>query len=223
MSDLLEWANERPLFTVNEAERATGMNRASLHEKLSRLTQRGDLKRIERGKYTVHNDAMIYATYIETPSFLSLWSGLRFYDLTTQQPATVQVITPKNRDDLPNINFYYSNEMFGFGKKHYQGFQIFVADRERLLLDCLGRKQVPVSELGDLVSAVDCNTATEYAQRLGKQSVKKRLGYLLEHIRGDSVDALRVRDRNYPVLDLTQPAEGETDTRWRLRVNTDVN
>lgn len=140
MNDLLDWATERPLFTVNEAERATGMNRASLREKLSRTTQRGDLHRVERGKYTVHVDPLIYATHVETPSYLSLWSGLRFYDLTTQQPTTVQVIARINRPNLDGIDFYSSNDLFGFGKRRYDGFDVFVADVERLLIDCLARK-----------------------------------------------------------------------------------
>lgn len=222
MAELLDWAEAQPLFTVNEAERATGMNRASLREKLSRLADRGDLYRIERGKYTVHDDPMIYATYVETPSYTSLWSGLRFYDLTTQQPTRVQVIAAASRGDLPRIDFFYSGNLFGFGRERYEGFDIFVADVERLLIDCLARKQVPVSELGALVEAVDTETVTDYAHRLGRKSVKKRLGYLLEGVRGEDVAELRVADRNYPVLDLTRPPDGEPDARWRITVNADV-
>jgi predicted transcriptional regulator of viral defense system len=47
MNDLLAWAGERPLFTVNDAERASGIQRASLLEKLSRLAGRGEL--VENG------------------------------------------------------------------------------------------------------------------------------------------------------------------------------
>lgn len=222
MADLLRWADERPLFTVNEAERATGMNRASLREKLSRLTGRGALTRVERGKYTVHDDPMIYATYVATPSFISLWSGLRFYDLTTQQPTRVQVIVPVNRSDLPDVDFHSSSQLFGFGRQRYDRLEVFVADRERLLLDCLSRKQVPVTDLVDLVDAVDVETAVDYADRFGRKAVKKRLGYLFEELRGIRIEALDVADRNYPALDLTRPAEGETDSRWRIVVNADV-
>lgn len=47
------------------------MQRASLREKLFRPVQRSEPKRAGRGKYTVHEDPMIYATYFENPSFLS--------------------------------------------------------------------------------------------------------------------------------------------------------
>lgn len=62
MDTLLEWAADRPLFTLNDAERHLEVTRASLREKLSRMTRRGELRRIERGKYTVHEDPLIYAT-----------------------------------------------------------------------------------------------------------------------------------------------------------------
>lgn len=222
MTDLVEWAAERPLFTVNEAQRASEMNRASLREKLSRLARRGDLHRIERGKYTVHDDPTIYATYVETPSYLSLWSGLRYYDLTTQQPTKIQVIAATNRTDLPDVEFYTASEMFGFGRERYAGFAVFVAHEERLLIDCLARPQVPVSELDGLVRAVDPERVTDYANRFGRKAVTKRVGYLIERIQGVTVDELRVQDRNYPVLDLARPANGDTDPTWRLRVNADV-
>lgn len=222
MTDLRDWAADQPLFGLNEAQRATGMKRPTLRETLSRAVKRGSLIRVERGKYTAHADPMIYASHIETPSYLSLWSGLRYYDVTTQQPARVQVITARNRKDLASVEFFRSRTLFGFGKRRYADFEIFVADPERLLLDCLARKAVPVEELSDLVEIVDIDTSVEYAAQLGTASVKKRLGYLLEAVRGESIQALQVDDRNYPRLDLTRPANGETDSKWRLEVNTNV-
>jgi len=220
--ELREWAADRPLFTLNEAERALGIKRASLREKLSRLTDRGDLIRIERGKYTVHSEPLIYATHIQTPSYLSLWSGLRWYDLTTQQPTRVQVIASTTRDDLESVEFFTSKTLFGFGKDRFEGFEIFVADPERLLIDCLTRPQVSVAELGELVSIVDIETTIHYADRYGTNALKKRLGYLFEHGRGVVREELKVEDRNYPILDLARPADGPTDPAWRLRVNTDA-
>lgn len=222
MTELLAWASDRPLFTVNDAQRALGMKRASLREKLSRLARRGELNRIERGKYTVHDDPLIYATYIETPSYASLWTALRYYDLTTQQPTKVQVMTPISRPDLPEVNFFQTNQVFGFGRQRYDGFEIFVVDRERLLVDCLSRKQVSVADLSELLKAIDPERTAAYAERFGSNAVKKRLGYLLEQVRGIVVEDLQVSDRNYPLLDLTGPDAGEPDSRWRLRVNTDA-
>lgn len=222
MPDLLKWAADQPLFTLNQAQRALDIKRASLRERLSRLARRGELVRVERGKYTVHADPVVYATYLETPAYLSLWSGLRFYDLTAQQPSRVQVVTATNREDVGTVSFYYSNRMFGFGRRRYGDFEVFVADPERLLVDCLSRDHVPVTALDELLDAVDPETAADYAERFGRDAVKKRLGYLLDHGRGVSIDALRVADRNYPRLDLTREDAGRPDANWRITVNTDA-
>ena len=223
MVDLLEWAADRPLFTLNDAARAVDLTRGSLQERLSRMTKRGDLYRVERGKYTIHEDSVIYATYVETPSYLTLWSGLRFYDLTTQLPTQTQVMTAQARRDLDQIQFFASSNLFGFGRHRYEGFEIFVADPERLLLDCLSRKGVPVSALHELIETVEPTKCVEYADRFGRNAVTKRVGYLLEHWRDVREEELLVKDRNYPPLDLNAPCDGTVDTEWRLEVNVDVD
>ena len=223
MVDLTDWATDRPLFTLNEADRVLDLTRGSLREHLSRLVSRGELKRIERGTYTVHDDPMIYATHIETPSYLTLWSGLRFYDLTTQQPTRIQVMAATPRDDLPGIEFHVSSNLFGFGKRRYRDFEVFVADAERLLIDCLSRRGVPVSALDELLETVDPDRCVEYARRFDRTAVTKRVGYLLEHAQGTVRDELRVDDRNYPKLDLNGPDIGESNAKWRLQVNTDAH
>ncbi len=223
MVDLLEWAADRPLFTLNDAARTVDITRESLQERLSRLSKRGEIHRVERGKYTAHEDPLIYATYVETPSYLTLWSGLRFYDLTTQLPTRVQVMTAQSRVDLDEIQFVASSNLFGFGRHRYQEFEIFVADPERLLIDCLSRTGVPVSALRELVETVEPGKCVDYAARFGRNPVNKRIGYLLEHWRGVREEELRVNDRNYPPLDLNAPRDGTVDTDWRVEVNADVD
>jgi len=223
VNELREWAKDRPLFTLNDAERAFDIERASLRQKLSRQAQRNEIHRIERGKYTVHDDPMVYATYIEIPSYLTLWSALRYYDLTPQQPTRVQVIAASNRDDLPGIEFHQSARLFGFGQHRYDGFDIFVADAERLLLDCLAHPTVSVADLGELLEAISPARAAAYADRYGQTAMKKRVGYLLEQVHDVSLDDLRVEDRNYPLLDVAGPADGDPNSRWRLTVNGHVS
>lgn len=220
--ELEELAEQRPLFTLNEAERATGIEREYLREKLSRKTKKGELYRVERGKYTAHEDSMIYATHVRKPSYISLWSGLRYYNLTTQQPTKIQVITGSRRKNLEKIEFYYSSNMFGYWREQYQGFEITVAEKERLLIDILNKGEVPVDETRELVEEIEISKAVSYADRLDKNSVKKRLGFLIEEIRNQEIGELRVKDRNYNVLDLTKSEEGKNNPRWYLKVNNDA-
>ncbi|MDY6765214.1 MAG: hypothetical protein SV377_05960 [Halobacteria archaeon] len=222
MVDLREWAEERPAFNLNEAQRALNGERNYLKLKIHRAVERGEIKRIQRGVYTAHSDPLIYSTHIEKPSYVSLWTGLRYYDLTTQVPTKVHVMTGKDREDLGEVVFHYTKYMFGFRKQIYRGFEISVAEKEKLLIDCLSRSEVPVSELTELIEDVEIRRFVELAERTSNKSLKKRAGYLFEEVREETVEELKTDDRNYPLLDLTQSDEGEINSEWRLKVNTNA-
>lgn len=132
------------------------------------------------------------------------------------------MITADSRPGVEHVEFYASKQLFGFGRRRYRTFEIFVADPERLLIDCVARDAVPVSALDELVATVDPDRAVEYAQRFDRKAVMKRVGYLLETQRGVHREELRVADRNYPVLDRTGPSTGEKNARWRLTVNANA-
>ena len=219
VNQLLEWAEDRPLFNLNQAQREIGIKRGSLKVKLSRLVDKGEMNRIEAGKYTVHDDPLIYASHIETPSYISLWPALSFYNLTTQEPARVQVICSENRDDLSDIEFHRSKQVFGYAKTRYRGFEIFVAEKEKLFLDVLRFGKVPVEELEELAQDLDKERVLEYAERIGSKAVSKRAGFLLQKFTGQTLEELKAEDSNYPVLDLTKTRKGETNPEWRLKVN----
>ncbi len=221
-TDLLSWAQTRPIFTLNEAERALGQKRAYIRLKLHRLAKRGQLIRIERGKYTAQDDTMIYASYIETPSFFSYWTALRYYDLTDQQPTRLHVVTRRNRTDLQGIKFHSTQSMFGYRRRPYRGFQIFVADKERLLLDCLSKATVPIEELQELAQEIDEAKTIQYCEEFGYSSLAKRAGYLLERAGKKTGPLLELIDHNYTPLDLSKPERGERNRRWKIVVNSDA-
>lgn len=222
MIGILKWAQERPLFTPSDVEREFGHDRRYLRLKLHRMVEKGDLIRVERGKYTVHRDPTIYATYIETPSFFSYWTALRYYNLTAQQPSRLQVVARRNRPNLEDIEFYSSSRIFGYEKRPYRDHHIFVAHKERLLLDCLGAAVVPVEELVELAREADAAKVMLYSEGFQSRSLAKRAGYLLEQA-GRSMEGLQAQvDHNYVPLDLSKPAEGKRSPRWKIVVNADV-
>lgn len=222
MNEILEWAEERPIFNLNDLERKSGLDREYLRLKLHRLVKKGNLKRVERGKYTVHEDPMIYATHIETPSFFSYWTALRYYNLTSQEPTHLHVVTRKNRKDIGKITFHSTRRIFGYRRRKYRDFQVFIADKERLLLDCLSKSIVPVEELEELVKEVDSETVTEYTKKFENKALCKRVGYVLEKFGKEIEELQKLIDHNYTPLDLTKPREGGKNSRWKVVVNADV-
>lgn len=222
MAELLEWAEGRPIFNLNEVERATGLKRDNIRVKLSRKAREGKIHRVERGKYSITDDPFVYASHIENPSYISLWSALNFYNLTTQQPTKVEVVCSKNRKDLENVKFYKASEIFGYSKENYRGYEILVAEKEKLLVDALSYGEIPADELIELVEEVNLEKTAEYVQRFGKKAVSKRAGYLIEKVRKETLEELKVKDGNYPLLDLTKPDQGKKDSEWRLKVNSAI-
>lgn len=222
MNQLVEWAEDRPLFNLNQAQREIRIKRGSLKVKLSRLVDKGELNRIEAGKYSVHEDPLIYASHIENPSYISLWSALNFYNLTTQEPTRVQVICTENRDDLSDIEFHSSKQVFGYTKTRHRGFEIFMAEKEKLFLDILKLGKVPVEELEELAQDLDEEKIVDYARRIDSNAVSKRAGYLIQEFTGNILEELKAGDANYPLLDLTKTKKGKTDSAWRVKVNNDA-
>lgn len=222
MIGILKWAQERPLFTLNDLQRELDHDRSYLRLMLHRMVDKRELIRVARGKYTVHRDPMIYATYIETPSFFSYWTALRYHNLTTQEPSRLQVVTRKNRPDLEMIEFHSSSRIFGYERRPYRDHHIFVADKERLLLDCLGAGIVPIEELAELVREIDEAKVVLYCGEFQSRSLAKRAGYLLENA-GKQAGRLQDQvDHNYVPLDLSKRAEGKRNSRWKIVVNADV-
>jgi len=66
----------------------------------------------------------------------------------------------------------------------------------------------------------------EYGQRLGNQTVFKRLGFLAERLAIEAPDLLaecrRARTAGYARLDPSGPARGRLTSRWGLQLNVEV-
>lgn len=172
---ITEWARSKPLFTFADLERKfnyyNNYSRVGLHK----MVDKGKIKEIEPGKYTVHEDMMIPASHVEKNSFISLETALNYYNLIERDFGDPQVITNKHRNSLKEIKFHYSDNLFGYVKKKYKGFDIFIADKERLLLDCLSRETVPAEDLKYLVNEIDREKVIDYSKRFAEDELIKKV------------------------------------------------
>lgn len=218
--DLLETLDKYPVFTVSDVERIAEIERESARIRLHRLAKKGDIRRIERGKYTRYDDPALIASHIVTPSYLSLWSGLRYYDLTQQLLHTTEVIHSRPKEDIElddhTITFHSTQHMFGFHKEQYQNVTIFIADKEKLLIDCLQFQTMPVAELTPLLETVETETTITDAVRIGQPALMKRIGYLLEPAGQQRDKLLDAIDANPVRLDINKPADGNRDDTWKI-------
>ena len=88
---LLKILERYPVFTVNDLARILNKKQEYIKTLLYRLKKRDLVYRLERNKYTIYDDAFLVASLLYFPSYISLWSALRFYNLTEQLPKKIFV------------------------------------------------------------------------------------------------------------------------------------
>ena len=233
----------RKIFTIDEAEEAFDVDRASLRVVLSRLEDGGWIERVERGKYMVIpltarkgeftlNEFVIGSELVE-PYAVSYWSALNYHGLTEQIPGTVflQTTSRKKRRELRVFGVRYKivkvveSKFFGVEKVWIDDVAVNITDEEKTIVDCLDHPEYcgGVIEVAKALrnGAFDGDRLSEYARRIGNSGVVRRLGYLCGLL-GVQVDLPVIDARNYLYLDPTMPKKGEPDGRWRLVLNVEL-
>lgn len=201
--------------------------------RLNRLTRRGVLLRVLRGRYVLPDaDVLAVASSVYPPSYVSLLAAFEVQGTTTQSPRVIDVVNPVRSAKIPvslesgSYEVHYikvpPSLIYGFGKVYRGNAVAFVADKERAIVDGLmfpGR--VPLDEVAACIrDGIDPKKACEYAVRTGRQAVMKRLGHMLE---AEGVptdpDDYGVLSATYVPLDPHHPRRGRYDSRWRVTDN----
>ena len=220
---LLKTLENYPVFTESDVAKLENKNQPYARTLLYRLQKKGYIKRIERGKYTCHNDLMIVASYILTPSYISLWSAFKYYNLTQQQPQTISIISKKPHKDIiinnTKIKFNVTKHFFGYKKERYRDFDIFVAEKEKAIIDALLFK-MPIQDIAESIidESINYKKLVAYAKKTENHSLIKRLGYILQNKKGGSY-GLKAFDNNYILLDYFHKKIGKKNKEWKLIVN----
>lgn len=223
---LLKRVERLPLFTENDAAKIVNKSPKYIRTLLHRLHKNGLIRRVENGKYTLYEDPMVFSSHIVLPSYLSLWTALRYYNMTEQQPYSIFVMVSSPKKSLTfaktPILFFSTKYMFGYKKERYNDVDIFMAEREKAIIDSL-LFRIPVADIKTALESeeVDLKKLSEYAKRTASISLMKRLGYLLETLKGSSY-GLKALDNNYVRLDYLAKKRGKKDKKWKLIINVEL-
>lgn len=184
---VLEKAFKRPVFSTKDLKEE-GLPLKYAKKLLHQLSKSGKIKRIERGKYTCLDDPIATATHITNPSYISLWSAMSLRKLTDQIPFSVEVITSRKRFK-PTINFlgtkiifYRVNPRMMFGYENIvwkENIRIFVANKEKIVIDAIYTKRVPDDEIKKIAKDCDIIVLKKYAKLTGNKRVVKKIRSLL--------------------------------------------
>ena len=221
--NLLKRLERHALFTENDIAKIINKNPSYVKTLLYRLHKNGFIKRIEKGKYSVYDDPMIFASYITKPSYLSLWTAFRHYNMIQQQPFGIFVISPISKKPIrfQNIEIIFSKtkHMSGYQKERYGDFDIFVAEKEKAIIDALLFK-LPIQDICYAIEngEMDFKKIAAYAKKTRNKSLIKRIGYILYKKTGNSYN-LKPLDNNYISLDYLNSKKGKKDKRWKLNIN----
>ena len=235
-----DWALARKLeggrlaiHTTQQLAVTLGLGPASARVRLNRLVERGVLARPLRGRYClVSADHLAVAAGIYQPSYVSMLAAFEFHGTTTQAARIIDVINPVHSGRMSlnlesgrfEVRFVKVQGplMYGYMRVFRNGAAASVAEKEKAIVDTIllpGR--APLDEAWACIrTGIDVPKAMDYARRTGRQSVIKRLGYLLSAagLRPGSSKSGRL-SRTYVPMDPSLPKRGVFDRDWRVIVN----
>lgn len=187
---------------------------------------------IEKNKYTLQKDPLVVASNITWPSYVSCWPALRYYNLTEQLPQVIFIITTrarKNREiNLDNSKIIFIKTkpkyFFGYKKERYGNFNIFIADKEKALIDSALFRKISFSEISEIVKnnrdELNENIIINYLIKIKNKALIKRFGFLLDKIGADNYDKLgKFIDFKYIPLEYAIKAKGGKNKKWKIIEN----
>ncbi len=164
------------------------------------------IKMAERGIYYT-NQADIYeiASNVVLFSYVSMLSALRYYDLTTQIPHIIDVVSPKAHRRIEvegyEIRFIKLKPARIFG--HVRRGNAFIAAPEKAILDCLYTGEYAYLEeafnIGFENGLISMQKLIDYSLKFKSKSLINKLGFFLETFAGQNADILLKYKSSTPV------------------------
>lgn len=177
---LMDRLSVYPVFTVRDIASLLNKSRAYAYLVAYRLKKKKILYEIEKGKYTFEEDPFMIASWVIWPSYISCWAALQYYKLTEQLPFTIHVMTTRKRKKKiivygnAKIEFIKikADSFGGFQRLMYHTKEIFIAEKEKAIIDALAAKKMSLSEAHDIL------------KNNRRMISKRRLFAYARHIRG---------------------------------------
>jgi predicted transcriptional regulator of viral defense system len=243
-------ALERPIVGVEDVLAARKLSRAAANLLLSRLARKGWLRRLRRGAYAMVplasssatpriENPLAVATRLFAPCYISGWTAAEHWGLTDQIFNTIAVFSarPQRSGTVEIAGTKYrvrrvpETSIFGTTRVWADTVATEMADIHRTVIDVLdapemgggGRHALDIVRAYWARADAEPDRLLDYATRLGRGTVFKRLGLTAERYgRPDAAWLQACRDHlsaGVSLLDPAGPSRGPIVSRWRLRVN----
>ena len=226
MIELLDKIRAKPVFRIQDIERIAYCNQNYAKQILNRLKKKKLIKQITKNRYTTKDNIFIIASNITFPSYISFWSAASFLGYTEQIVNTIQVATTRKTKPI-NFEGYkikfipIKNYFFGYKKISANEGDIFIAEDEKLVIDCLLRQKElgNMDEIENIVenAKISKEKIIEYLKKINKQSLTKRAGFLLEKKKSIDIYKEFNLDNNYILLNPASKKWKCINTKWKLK------
>ncbi|MFH1428248.1 MAG: type IV toxin-antitoxin system AbiEi family antitoxin [Candidatus Margulisiibacteriota bacterium] len=236
------------IITPSIAANILGISSQKANKILSNFYQNGWLHRVRNGVYipipiesatsdVVAESPWVIADYIFSPCYIGGWSAAEHWGLTEQIFNSVVICTPQKKHHKEEvisqttfrIRTIPKDWLFGTKSVWINQVKIQVADPSRTIIDmlvfpCIGGGMRFIEEVFTQYCQSghkDITRLMDYAARVGKGVLFKRLGFLLERVVPEEQESIRACRQSissgYSKLDPALPADTLV-TRWRLWV-----
>ena len=208
------------------------LDKATAKVRLFRLKKAGYIWELQRNSYTVHKDPLLVASTIIWPSYISFWYALNYHGLTYQLPTEISVLTTRKKSlrtiqfESMAMVFYNINPkiFFGFDRIVVRNLEIFMADKEKAVIDSILLNRISVTEIFEIlqknITNLDLQHIKNYILHIGNISLMKRIGYLLDLLDHDLYPYFK--DHIYRTmikLDPTMNTIGTRCSKWGVLDN----
>ena len=228
-----------------------GSSEKAVRELIRSMVNRGLLLRIKDGLFHVIPYEADSSTYFPNwhvvashlaegrNFYIGYYSALQIHELTTQPSLIEQVVVDKQarpsqimvKDVAFQFIYHNLRHFFGFRNTWIDDFhKVPVSDPEKTLIDCLYKPDYAggIAEVAKALfkarKSLDFEKLNSYLERFGAQSVRKRLGYLLD---GFGIERAFTKtleaslSSSYTILDPSLPKEGKYISKWKILANLD--
>lgn len=241
---------EQREVTRQEIVQLLGISLTATDHVIHSLRRKGWLERASWGKYLLINpdqgpevlgegNLLALASCITDPYYIGFSTAAAHYGFTTQHRNVIYLITPnrlRNRqinDTLVQVINPAQQKFFGFTPVDVLGYEVFLSDREKTVIDCIDRPELAggIGEvayiLGTASRRFDWEKLIDYLEKLKSCTLVRRLGWLLDYVKAETPSVVRNRliqlagKGRRTIFGHKKRLEGAigNDDTWRLFVN----
>lgn len=232
--------------TIKDVKAILRTSDASVKNVIYRLSKKGRITEVERGKYVLSPaksglaGLWVEHPFLVVPSlidnyYVAFWSALNYWGMTEQIPKVMFIATTNRKRTVE-----YGNQKFKFvklSKKKFFGCvqeriedQVFnISSKEKTIIDCLAHLEycggiVEITKaIWNVREEMDWDKLLRMTEKIGINSIARRLGYILEllEIRRDVAQRLlKKKFIGFRWLDpMAEKNVLEYSKKWGLKVN----